>query len=1545
EYQLTSKQQILTSLKSYSNRISSTSTTFRISDHDGTIQNLRHMLDHLSPSIEQLKLKSKSILSDWQEYNRVLLQIEKIIREAEAGIDRVQTSAMNVETYEMSTRKVQEHLQIMELHRNDLDQIVSQGRQLSSQCDGQTSLKINEITHRIQQQWTTVEQRLQEIIRPSREIVDNWRQFNSSYVHLLDRLGELEARWYTIQREKFTSDIESLLDKTKDFQQRLQQLDNEITKLYERAQKLGNHLPSIVAKKIDTQYSVIKNQYSELCTFHDKLQSDYNELKQREKIYLDYLNELIQTINQVQIDFKSQQLNDENEINNLKQLHEYHTLLLSKHDLIERLNSNEFILYFKRAKHLHEIMIEYTHTIELIKNRIKQLEINQYNKFNFDTRCQKWNDYIQAIEQNLAIIQLNLRTNYHGLLEIDNNLSNIINDFNQRQQELIQLINEGKKLIEQNLIIDQYTFTKLEQRWQIIMKTILNKQQEIKDIIKLWLSYQNYLENYYRLLKNKYEFEQEQLYLPTIALINQIKQGTYLNSIQNEELKNLLEKIYEINRRLIAYSDIKTQTILEKEWNDLQKSANEININIKQRFETLIKLLGRYNELDHALDNVSISIKSIRTLQQQPTDELNQFILQCQSKDRELTQHRHELQRLRQIIAEISPELHPDDINQLMQKLNLLEIQWTDAERVIRTLIDNLTKKRSEYHDFEHKCKRLIEWFEHFLNTEINHRIDGLTLEASLDILKTEIRNLINDKRRYVNDLIIAARVLQTHITDQLQLQTLKQQIDRLEQILNTTEEHIEKRIKKTEIILKMFHDFEQGLENLRSWMDTVETNLQRSLSINTSNANELRVHQQSIVAIEADIEKHSTIVSSVLALGHNLLSETDIRSRNIGSIPRTIQSIEQRWLSLKDLIRKRKLELNTIHVSWKTVEDAIKRASKMITDHERFLNEVKRTCGQGLQGVRSEYKSLENFKRTLDDDEKDIQQIINNYSEIIRNHPTADPTGEIRSKIKDINTRWEILIGTVHETMKNLKYMLSVHGDFQLTQDSLALWLTDLDVLLTNLEHLSEASSNEKIRQLDDMDREIQEKQTKIEYVRTCANYLLSKTVDARGLTINMNELTKFCQQLRDLTKRIKKLKQKLMNSSDRHLDLITSARSSPLHETFFSTLSTHKRLASPTSSRSRSPQRYVRLRDRFFRSYDQIEWGDQYQRAQELLSDFEDILVQINGDFLAKEETFRSETPIGIHVEDLPFEFTYTRILTTTRRKIEALREIIQQIEQELGPLLVDDINNDPVVVDIMEKWNRLQTSAHDKDEHLKENRLQWKHFKRQLDELEQTAEQFTTLDGLLPRTIYSKTDAHRDQVQRLDELQALLKSTMDLADQFSDGTSEWLLIDHRLQSIKENFELLSARKNREHREIKTNLIQAEDIKHAMFEISAQLDHLESLSHSLEPVDEREINISINRTKLHRFIRIHDDLEIVNERLININDRLICLLSGDQLRITNDLKLMFDRLNSIKRIVKIYLECLEKLLATNDLHESFSSINHSPIRTSNSNLQRVYQ
>lgn len=69
------------------------------------------------------------------------------------------------------------------------------------------------------------------------------------------------------------------------------------------------------------------------------------------------------------------------------------------------------------------------------------------------------------------------------------------------------------------------------------------------------------------------------------------------------------------------------------------------------------------------MDNLSVSIKSIRSIQQQPNDELDQFISICQVKDRELAQYRQELQRIRQTLTEITHELNSDDARQLMQKL------------------------------------------------------------------------------------------------------------------------------------------------------------------------------------------------------------------------------------------------------------------------------------------------------------------------------------------------------------------------------------------------------------------------------------------------------------------------------------------------------------------------------------------------------------------------------------------------------------------------------------------------------------------------------------------------------------------------------------------------------------------------------------------------------------------------------------------------------------------------------------------------------------
>ena len=96
-------------------------------------------------------------------------------------------------------------------HRQNLEQISGQRRKE----DAQLANEINGIKTRIEQQWTGVEARLKPIIQPSKELIETWRWFNSAHIHLLDRLGELNARGDMIQREKFIGDLDSLLTKAK----------------------------------------------------------------------------------------------------------------------------------------------------------------------------------------------------------------------------------------------------------------------------------------------------------------------------------------------------------------------------------------------------------------------------------------------------------------------------------------------------------------------------------------------------------------------------------------------------------------------------------------------------------------------------------------------------------------------------------------------------------------------------------------------------------------------------------------------------------------------------------------------------------------------------------------------------------------------------------------------------------------------------------------------------------------------------------------------------------------------------------------------------------------------------------------------------------------------------------------------------------------------------------------------------------------------------------------------------------------------------------
>lgn len=49
--------------------------------------------------------------------------------------------------------------------------------------------------------------------------------------------------------------------------------------------------------------------------------------------------------------------------------------------------------------------------------------------------------------------------------------------------------------------------------------------------------------------------------------------------------------------------------------------------------------------------------------------------------------------------------------------------------------------------------------------------------------------------------------------------------------------------------------------------------------------------------------------MANLLTLGHNLLQDPDIHTQHADSITRAVQSIDQRWKALRDLLTKRRFE------------------------------------------------------------------------------------------------------------------------------------------------------------------------------------------------------------------------------------------------------------------------------------------------------------------------------------------------------------------------------------------------------------------------------------------------------------------------------------------------------------------------------------------------------------------------------------------------------------------------------------------------------------
>ncbi|KAG7250453.1 hypothetical protein CRUP_019181, partial [Coryphaenoides rupestris] len=150
-------------------------------------------------------------------------------------------------------------------------------------------------------------------------------------------------------------------------------------------------------------------------------------------------------------------------------------------------------------------------------------------------------------------------------------------------------------------------------------------------------------------------------------------------------------------------------------------------------------------------------------------------------------------------------------------------------------------------------------------------------------------------------------------------------------------------------------------------------------------------------------------------------------------------------------------------------------------------------------------------FQRQVQECLTQLELINKQYRRLARENRT-DSTCRLREMVHDGNRRWDHLQRRVASILRRLK-----REEFETARDSILVWLTEMDLQLTNIEHFSECDVQAKIKQLRAFQQEICLNAGKMEMVLRQGEGLMEKSepLDSAVIEEELEELRRYCQEV----------------------------------------------------------------------------------------------------------------------------------------------------------------------------------------------------------------------------------------------------------------------------------------------------------------------------------------------------------------------------------------------------------------------------------------------
>ncbi|TNN68504.1 Nesprin-1 [Liparis tanakae] len=672
----------------------------------------------------------------------------------------------------------------------------------------------------------------------------------------------------------------------------------------------------------------------------------------------------------------------------------------------------------------------------------------------------------------------------------------------------------------------------LGNQWQGVVRRAQQRRGIIDSLVRQWQKYREMAEKLLQWLQEvtrdpdehqpgePVALQQARNLLDQIQLrerVLQRQQGGYILTVES-------------GRSLLLTADARAESTLQTELMDIQERWRHAHHRLDQQRRELHGLVKNWERCEKG---INASLEKLRAFKRKLSvplpdhhEELHSEQIRCKELESSVEGWNDDLTSLFVLRDSLEGVVSADDITVLQERLQLLQRQWGEVCHQLSLRRQQVSEKLNEWAVFNEKNKELCEWLTQ-MESKVSQNGD-ISIEEMIEKLRKDYQEEIGVAQENKQQLqVMGARLARS--SQDGKAAEIQHKLSKVSERWQHLLDLIAARVKKLRETLVAVQQLDKNMSSLRSWLAHIETELSRPIEL------------------QRDIEKHSTGVASVLNLCEVLLHDCDACSTETecDSIQQATRGLDRRWRNICAMSMERRLKIEETWRLWQRFLDDYSRFEDWLKTSERTAA-LPNSSGVLYTVAKEELKKFEAFQRQVQECLTQLELINKQYRRLARENRT-DSSCQLREMVHDGNRRWDNLQRRVAAILRRLKHFISQREEFETARDIILVWLTEMDLQLTNIEHFSECDVQAKIKQLRAFQQEIYLNTGKIELVFRQGDALIEKSepLDAAVIEEELEELQRYCQEVFGRVDRYYKKLTRLpladdeLDGSDRELDM----------------------------------------------------------------------------------------------------------------------------------------------------------------------------------------------------------------------------------------------------------------------------------------------------------------------------------------------------------------------------------------------------------------------